>query len=181
MEDPVLELATRKRLFEAVCQYPGTHMRELARVLGMQLNLVDYHLHYLEKRELVYATEDGEFKRYFPKDKLDGTGVRDLTSAPDKPVVGMLRQHLPFRIIVLLAKHGVRTHKELTVDLRRSPSTVSHHLTKLSNAGIVTAAEDGRGYQLVDQPRIERILLKFTPHPASLTDGFVEVWESLEF
>lgn len=180
MEDLVLELDTRRRLYETVCKYPGTHMRELARVLDMRLNLVDYHLHYLEKRDLVYATEDGEFKRFFPTDSPDGAERKDLTSAPDKPIVGMLRQPLPFRIIVLLARYVTRTHKELTDDLRRSPSTVSHHLEKLSRAGIVVALDDGRGYALSDRARIERILLAFKPHPASLADGFVEIWDSLE-
>ncbi len=180
MEDLGLELDTRRRLYETVCKYPGTHMRELARILDMRLNLVDYHLHYLEKRDLVYATEDGEYKRYYPRDSLDKMNRRDLTSAPDKPIVGMLRQPLPFRIIVLLAKHGTSTHKELTVSLRRAPSTVSHHLEKLTKAGIVVTVDQGRGYALSDQARIERILLAFTPQPTSLTEGFIEIWESLE-
>ena len=181
MEDPVLELESRRRLYEAVCEYPGTHMRELARILDMRLNLVDYHLHYLEKRDFVYATIEGEFKRFYPKDSLAEAERKDLTSASDKPIVGMLRQTVPFKIIVLLAKYGTRTHKELVDALGRSPSTISHHLDKLSTAGIVTTAEGGQGYVLSDRVRVERILLKFTPHPTSLTDGFIEIWESLEF
>lgn len=179
MDKLVFEVESRRRIFETVCKFPGIHLRELSRVLGLKLNLVDYHLHYMEKRELIYSIQDGQFKRYFPKDEV-GTGQkRDLVSAPDKPLVGLLRQQVPFRIVILLAKSGVMAHGELVELLHKSPSTVSYHLEKLIDAGVVERSSDAKGYRLSDSARIERVLVSFTPQPLTLADGFLEIWESL--
>jgi predicted transcriptional regulator len=175
----VFEVESRRRIFEAVCKFPGTHLRELSRTVSLKLNLVEYHLHYLEKRELVYSVLDGSFKRYFPKDELGTAEKRDTVSAPDKPIIGLLRQQVPFRIVILLAKSGILAHGDLAKSLHKSPSTVSHHLEKLIDAGMVIQSSDERGYRLSDPARIERLLVSFTPQPLSLADGFQEIWESL--
>jgi predicted transcriptional regulator len=179
LDELVFEVESRRRIYEAVCKFPGIHLRELSRTVDLKLNLVDYHLLYLEKREIIYSLLDGQFKRYYPKDMLDADHKKDIYGAPDKQLVGLLRQPIPFRIIVLLARSGVMSHKDLTEALHKSPSTVSHHLDKLHRAGAVTKSPEGRGYALSDPARIERILVSFTPHPETLADGFLEIWENL--
>lgn len=179
MDKLVFEVESRRRIFETVCKFPGIHLRELCRTVNLKLNLVDYHLHYLEKRELIYSLENGQFKRYFPKDEVGAGQKMDLVSAPDKPIVGLLRQQVPFRIVILLAKSGIMAHGELTESLHKSPSTVSHHLEKLIEADVVVRTADAKGYRLSDPARIERILVSFNPQPFSLADGFLEIWESL--
>jgi len=179
LDELVLEVENRRRIFESVCKYPGVHLRELSRIVDLKLNLVDYHLIYLERRGFVYPLQDGIFKRYYPKDIVGAEHRRDLVSAPDKPLLGLLRQPVPFRIIVLLAKRGTATHKDLTDALHKSSSTVSHHIGKLVIANVLVKEPDGRGYSLSDPARMERLLLAFTPQPSSLADGFIEIWENL--
>ncbi len=179
MDKLVFEVESRRRIFEAVCKFPGTHLRELSRTVNLKLNLVDYHLLYLEKRELIYSVLDGHFKRYFPKDEMGTEQKMDLVSAPDKPIVGLLRQQVPFRIVILLAKSGVMAHGGLAESLHKSPSTVSHHLDKLVQAGVVERSSDAKGYRLSDPARIERLLVSFTPQPLTLADGFLDIWENL--
>ncbi len=179
MKDLVLEVETRKRIYDAVCKYPGTHFRELSRIVALRPNLVDYHLHHLEKNDLIYSQLDGQFKRYYPKDQLASDLKKDIVSAPDKPIVGLLRQQVPFRIVILLAKFGSRSHKELTEALHKSPSTVSHHLDKLVLQSVVVQAPEDRSYRLAEPARIERLLMSFTPHPTTLADGFMEIWDNL--
>lgn len=175
----MFEVESRRRIYEAVCKFPGIHLRELSRTVNLKLNLVDYHLHYLEKRELIHSVQSGQFKRYFPKDELAAEQKRDMISASDKPIVGLLRQQVPFRIVILLAKAGVMAHGELANLLHKSASTVSHHLEKLIEAEVVLRMVDGTGYRLSDPVRIERILVSFTPQPVTLADGFSEIWENL--
>ena len=179
MIDPILEIETRRRIFEAVCKFPGIHMRELSREVGMQKNLVDYHLEYLEKNDVVRAESDGQFKRYFPLQASEHAGA--LVSASDKATVMMMRQPVPFRVVVLLARRGCMAHKDLAKELRKSPSTLSHHLEKLQRAGVVSPNPDGRGYVLADEKRIARILLSFNPMPSLLANGFLDIWEDLRF
>ncbi|KAF5028120.1 Bacterial regulatory protein, arsR family [anaerobic digester metagenome] len=179
MHDLAEEVGNRRNVYEMVCRYPGTHLRELSRMLGLAHNLTEYHLHYLEKRSLVFSQQDGMFKRYYPRDPPGTEDRRDRFSDRDKPIVAMLRKPIPFRIIVLLAKDGELLHKDLVAGVKRSPPTVSHHLEKLVGMGIVAKGGQGGGYLLADPPRIERILLAFTPQPASLMDGFIGIWEDL--
>lgn len=179
MDRLVFEVESRRRIFEAVCKFPGIHLRELSRTVNLKLNLVDYHLYHLEKHGLIYSVLDGHFKRYFPKDELGAAEKRDTVSAPDKPIIGLLRQHVPFRIVILLAKSGIMAHGELAESLHKSPSTVSHHLEKLIDAGVVVRSSDERGFRLSDPARIEKLLVSFTPQPLSLADGFQEIWDGL--
>jgi len=179
--DPILEIETRRRIFEAVCKFPGIHMRELSREVHLEKNLVDYHLEYLEMNDVVRSESDGQFKRYFPLQTFEQAGAGALVSASDKATVMMLRQPVPFRVVVLIARRGCMAHKDLAKELRKSPSTLSHHLEKLQRAGVVSPNPDGRGYVLADEKRIARILLSFNPMPSLLANGFLDIWEDLRF
>ena len=179
MDELALELDSRRSIYDVVCKYPGTHLREISRTVNLSPNLVDYHLLYLEKRELVYSLQDGLYKRYFPKDAIGERKSRDLISAPDKRIVSLLRQRVPFRITLLLLKNGPMTHGRMVESVQKSPSTISHHLDKLMKAGVV-AKDEGKSEFVISSPaEIERILLQFNPQPASLTEGFLEIWDDL--
>ena len=143
--------------------------------MGLKLNLVEHHLHYPEKRELVHSVLDGRFKRYYQKDALGTDDKKEAISAPDKPIVGLPRQPIPFRMIILLTRSGVMAHRELADVLRKSPSTISHHLEKLMAADVVAKSPDGRDYRLSDSARMERMLVPFNPQPQTLADGFIEI------
>jgi predicted transcriptional regulator len=173
----VLELDSRRRIFDTVCKYPGMHLREIGRVVGLSPNLVDYHLLYLEKREFVYSHQDGQYKCYFPRDAITVDGNR--VNASDWRIVRLLRQRIPFRITLLILKNGTITHGEITRDVRKSPSTVSHHLMKLTAVGIISKNPSTSEYSISDSTRVEGILLRFNPRPETLTDGFLEIWDDL--
>jgi predicted transcriptional regulator len=177
--DPILEIETRRRIFEAVCKFPGIHMRELSREVQLQKNLVDYHLEYLEKNDVIRSESDGQFKRYFSLQAPESQVAGAVVSASDKGTIMLLRQPVPFRIVVLLARRGCISHKDLSKALRKSPATMSHHLDKLVRAGVVSPNPDGRGYVLADEKKIARILMSFTPMPSLLANGFIDMWEDL--
>jgi len=179
LDELVLELDSRRRIYEAVCKYPGTHLREIGRTVNLSTNLVDYHLLYLEKRGLVYSHVDGQYKRYFPKDSIGEGAGRNLVNAPDKGLVSLLRRQWPFRITLLILRNGAMTHGEIAKSIRRSPSTVSHHLGQLMGTGVVSKIDGASEYVIQDPERIERILLRFNPQPAALTEGFAEIWDDL--
>lgn len=179
LREALLEVENRRLVYATVCRYPGVHLRELARFVGLKHNLVEYHLYYLEKLELVQSIQDGMFKRYFPSDSMGSDSRLDLLGAHDKRIVSLLRQPVVFKIIVLLFMTGAMSQKELSRQIRRSQSTINYHVSRLLETELVAKSEGGSGYVLVDPERMERILLTFSPQPFTLTDGFLDIWESL--
>lgn len=178
MVDALLELETRRRIYETVVHYPGLHLREVARQTGYQLGLVEYHLTQLLRHELVYEIADGEYRRYYPRDPLGVGERRDVLSAEEKRTVALLRQRVPLEIILLLLHRGPATHKELLAEVSVGASTLTHHLRKLLERAVVVRRED-RAFQLADAKGLHLLLLKFRPHPGTLSEGFAQIWEEL--
>ncbi|MBX8631828.1 MAG: ArsR family transcriptional regulator [Thermoplasmata archaeon] len=179
--DEILELQTRKRIYDEVCNFPGLHLRELSRQLNESVPLIDYHLNFLEKHGIVTAINDGQFKRYYPRDPV-GSGIKtDTLSAEEKRMVALLRQKIPLQIILFLLKNGSAQHKDMLPMMNVSASTLSHHLNKLVRRGIVTKTESGkeRGYRLANETQMARLLLHYQPPPGTIVDSFIEIWEEL--
>lgn len=178
IEDEVLELDTRRKIYEEVRKFPGLHLRELARQMNMSVTLVDYHLGYLEKNGLVSGIMDAQFKRFYPRDPA-GTGIRtDFLSIEDKRVLPLLRQRIPLQIVLLLLKEGKVRHRDMIPQMGVSPSTLSHHLAKLLRRGVVQKVEDG--YTLTDAAATLRLLLKVEPAPGTLSDSFARLWDEMK-
>jgi len=178
MADPLLELETRRKIYETIIHYPGLHLRELARQTGYQLGLVEYHLTQLLRHELLYEITDGEYRRYYPRDPLGGGERRDLLSSGEKRIVALLRQRVPLEIVLLLLHRGPATHKGLLAEVSVGPSTLTHHLRKLLDLAVVRRGED-RAFELADPRALLVLLLKFRPHPGSLSESFAQIWEEL--
>lgn len=179
MDKLALELESRRRIFEVVCKYPGMHLREISRTVNLPPNLIDYHLLYLEKHGIVSSLEDGLYKRYFAKGEVGDKKNGALINASEMNIVSVLRQRMPFRIILLILKNGPMTHGKIADGIRKSPSTTSHHLERMVRAGVLVKREATSQFDVSSPERFERILLRFEPHPASLTEGFMEIWDEL--
>lgn len=143
----------------------------------MQKNLVDYHLEYLEKSDLVESQTQGQFKRYFPH-KAE---AENLVDAADKPLIMLLRQPVTFKLVVLLTMYNVMATADMARLLRKAPSTISYHLGKLERCGVVSTSQDGQGYCLSDQKNTARVLMSFNPQSRALANGFIETWEEMRF
>jgi len=96
-----LELKTRKKIYKLISKNPGLHLSMIADLLNMRISLVEYHLSYLEKNELIVARKEQYYKRYYVKDRV---GTRD------KKVMALLRQEMPLRIVLFLASGGACTY-----------------------------------------------------------------------
>lgn len=179
MEEDALELETRRRIYDVVRKFPGLHLREISRQLDLSVPLVDYHLNFLEKYELVAAINDEQYRRFYPKDRLGSDVKTDALSADEKRIVALLRQRIPLQIVLFLLKKGSAQHKEMIPLMGVSASTLSHHLNRLVRRGVVirTAAGEERGFRLADEGRTARLLLHYEPPPGTLVEGFIEIWE----
>jgi len=161
------QLDLRRRLVRLVEQYPGLHLRELARQSDISEALAGYHMDVLVAEEIVTAQADGVYKRFYPSKGPSPTET-------EKDLIRILRQRVPLQIVLHLLDAKQIGHGDLTQRLGLAKSTVSYHLGKLRDAGLI--AERTGSLFLAEPKRIERLLLRWEP-PRDLTDSFADLWE----
>lgn len=171
VRDP-LELESRRRAYELVAATPGLHLRELARQLDQDVRTVEYHLRQLEKHGLVTPTDEGGFRRYFPR-TADGRKA-EVVDARDKPTLGLLRKPVPLYVALFLLAQDGATHGELARDAGVSPSTLSYHLDRMERATVLGRRDSV--YVLREPERVARLLYAHRPTP-DLIDRFLDLWE----
>lgn len=164
----------RKRVYDAVRRYPGIHVRGLERNLGISAPLAQYHLRRLEEAGYVESHEQSGYSRYYPTSK----GKSARVTREDLPLVGVLREEVPLHVTLLLLDHGPMTHTELVEQLGIAKSTVSYHLAKLTDVGLIEREPDSQRVRLVARDHVYRLLLAYDPTP-DLRDAFAKLWEDL--
>jgi len=169
--DAVLELETRRRLYDVIHASPGLHFRELERRLGLAYGTLQYHLEFLKKHGLVVEEKVGDYARFFP------TGFRSIR---ERELLSLLRQKTVRHLLLfLLEKQGVR-NRDLAQRLKLSASTVSWHIGRLVASGAVEQeVKDGETVYRVSEPEavIQLLLTYKTSFVDEIVDRFIELWE----
>ena len=95
-----------------------------------------------------------------------------------KRMLGVLRREIPLRIVLFLIKNPCSKHKDIHQGLELAPSTISFHMKKLLNEGIVVQEKEGeqKGYQVQDPRSVVRILVTYRPLFDKLADAFTDLW-----
>ena len=166
-------METRRTIYDLIVTYPGLHEREMARRLEISLSTLDYHLHYMEKRGLIVSRKDGRYTRYFGAKKV---GMQD------KKIISLLRQKTPRQIVLFLLEHPGAIHKDICSAVGKSPSTVSFHLKKLSEAGIIEGVSLGRktAYKVIDEDAVANTLITYRyTFVDTAVDSFIDTWTAL--
>jgi predicted transcriptional regulator len=181
MSKDVLELETRREIFDLIKSIPGLHMREISRKLDMSIALAEYHLNYLEETEVISAITEGGYKRYYTKD-IEGEDTGPDIGYSDRKVLGVLRQKIPLQITLFLLNNKQASLTGLSEELKMSPSKLSFHIKKLLKSGIVRKLKraEGKGYVMEDERRILRLLIVNKP-PKDMLEEFSELWDGLTF
>lgn len=180
-EDPeALELASRRRIYQLLLDYPGLHLNDVARRLeDLSDSTVRYHLDRLVREGLVSQTQEGGYLRFYPRVE-GGPARRDLLDPRQKRALALLRQRVPLGVVLHLLAHGPTSQGDLAVALGVAASTLAHHLDKLRDAELVTKEREGRRvlYRLVDAPAVGDLLYRFEATP-DLADAFVDLFEEI--
>lgn len=162
----------RQRVHDAVRRYPGIHLREIERQTGISAPLAQYHLRKLVDEREVESREQGSYLRFYPSTKGRRLPERD------RGVVGLLREEVPLHVVLLLLDKGPMTHTQLVEGLGVAKSTVSYHLHKLAEAGVVERRSKDTRIHLSDRERVYR-LVDVNPPTPDLIDRFGRLWEDL--
>jgi predicted transcriptional regulator len=176
----LLELDSRRRLYEFVTKFPGLHLREIARGVELDPNHAKYHLQYLEKHDLVSSRRQDGYWTFWPRHD-EGGATQEAVDRRDKDILAFLRRPVPLHIVLLLLDRPDLNQVDMLEHVGVGQSTLHYHLKKLEAAGVLVSQRPGRErvYQLLEPERLLGLLMRFRP-PDSLVQGFLEAWEQLE-
>ena len=162
----------RIKLYELIRDSPGIHLRELERRLDLVVGSLQYHLHYLEKNNLISRFKDEEYVRYFVN--------RRIPEKHEREIIYFLRRKGCRHILINLLQNPGTNNKELSTAVGLSPSTVSWHLNKLVKSGIIEKDRVGRisSLKIVDPDLTAELLISYKESFLdSLLDNFIEMWK----
>jgi len=168
-----LELDSRKKIYKQIEKAPGIHFRELQRRTDLAIGSLQYHLEVLQKQHLVKARKKGKFTRFFP--------VYGEHSEEEKTTLSLLREESVRKIILYLTQRKA-TNKQLAKKLGLAPSTVSFHMQKLIEAGLVKKKRSGKKtyFSLVNKQQAKDLIIGYKKSFVDdLVDSFVEMWEAI--
>jgi predicted transcriptional regulator len=167
----ILELETRRKIYQIVKNNSGCHFREIERRSGITYGTLKYHLNFLAKHGLILCRKDENSLRYFPADFRN----------EDLKLLGILRQTVERKVILFLVSNKSANQKEISDFVGLSPSTTSWHLGKLVKSEILKHEKVGaRAYYSlkVDKNEIIKLLISYrNSFLDSLVDKTIEMWE----
>lgn len=155
----------RDEIYGFVETNPGIRYRELTRIVGISNGVLTYHLGVLEKfgRIKVARQSNNRVTRYF------------IANVPkeDSDIIGYFRSIVTRDIVFFMLKNEFFTFNEIVDHVRKAPSTISWHIKRLKEAGILRVVYgDGRQlYSLTNKTLVSGILLKYKQ---SFTDKIID-------
>ncbi len=166
----ILELETRKKIYLVIKEFAGSHFREIQRKSGLSVGSVQYHLHYLVKNGLVKEIKKDNNLVYFPREFTAGNTA----------LLSFLRQESIRKIILFIMTNKNCNHEQIVKYAGLSPSTISWHLKKLQQQGIIKSEKKGRKtfYWLsYDEKELVNLLITYQESFVDkLVDRIVEMW-----
>ncbi len=165
-------------LLTFVQRYPGVHLREIRRRLGIPIGTLDYHLYRLGKEGLISVRFQGGYKCCYPG---SSEAERGPIPEPEQVLLALLRQPLPRALLLHLYLEGPTPPAGLVGPLGTTAPNLSYFLKRLEATQVVVREEtpQGRVVRLTDPKRIHGVLLKYPPLPETVVDRFVAFWAEL--
>lgn len=132
-EDGLLENEARETIYDEVTRSPGISMSEVAKRTGIPLSTVRYHTWVLNKEDALEEDKIRGKRRLFPT-MMDRERM-ELSAA--------LEDDATARMLNTVHENEPASVSELAESLDRSASTVSYHLQRLHDAGLIERERDG--------------------------------------
>jgi len=163
MEDDLLALETRRRIYTVVVRSPGLGSREIQRQTGMAWGETTYHLDRLVTAGLVHREQGGHQDYYFAATVPLG----------DRTLLRLARSEASRRVLGALLTGSVVTVPELQERTGLSPGRLSIHLRRFLETGLVQSGrrERFRTFSIVDRDRVIRLLVAYR---SGFADGWVD-------
>lgn len=153
-EEDVLELETRKEIFEYTRANPGVHFSKAKRDLDMETGLLQHHLRTLEDYDVLTSEDHQGKRRLFVAEELDEA---------ERAILSSLRYETTRHILLFLLEENAARNQAIAEELGVSPATVSWHVPRLVENGIVSEVTDGRTtrYTVTDEELTMQLLVRY--------------------
>lgn len=169
----VTELAnTQILLMKQIEQTPGIRYRELLRLTGLVNGVLTYHLAALERANVIKVIRESRMTRYYP------VSVSDQESA----ILKFIRREPIRQILLFVLEHDLCTFNEIVDHTQKAPSTVSSHLMRLRDAGVILIrhGEYHQLYRVAESELVAEVLSKYTTSFVDkVVDNYTEMLEEL--
>ena len=169
----VTELAnTQILLMKQIEQTPGIRYRELLRLTGLVNGVLTYHLAALERANVIKVIRESRMTRYYP------VSVSDQESA----ILKFIRREPIRQILLFVLEHDMCTFNEIVDHTQKAPSTVSSHLMRLRDAGVILIrhGENHQLYRVAESELVAEVLSKYTTSFVDkVVDNYTEMLEEL--
>ncbi len=121
-------LTRRGVVYAYVREHPGSHVRAMAKELGLATGDLHYHLFWLERHGYVKTRKSGFYRFVFPT---------MVFKEEEEAVLSVLSLKTPREILLHLLSDASITQRELAKSLGYSQPTVSWHMGRLIQLGMV--------------------------------------------
>lgn len=167
MEQSAETIDTRAVLLRSIEQNPGIRYRELLRTTGLVNGVLSYHLSALERLDVIKVDRQPRTTRYYP-----------VTISDQEYNILKFVRHKPVRQIMLfLIERDLCTFNEIVDHIQKAPSTVSLHLRRLREGGMISIRYgEYQLYSLTNKHIVCEVLAKYK---TSFTDRVVESYEEM--
>lgn len=136
MDNTILELKRRREIYEFISKNSGLHMRDISRKMNIPFTTLQYHLNYLEKKELIISKDDGKYIRYFISFEI---------GEKEKRILNSLRKTTVLHIILWFFIAQQCSQKDFSRFLEKHPATIGFHLRNMLHAGIIKQVSINNG------------------------------------
>jgi len=171
MHEDVLDLESRRTIYQTVKKFAGSHFREIQRRSGLAVGSVQYHLHFLARHDLIKEEKQGNNVVYYPRE----------IGSDDAKLLRLLRQKSIRDVLISLLLHHAQSHEELARFVKLSPSTLSWHLKKLVQEKLIKGDKKGRKtmYRIIyDKDALIKLLITYQESFLdNLVDHVIEMWD----
>ena len=147
-----LEQDSRSKIYNLIKGNQGIHLREICRKLDKKMGVIQYHIHVLEKANLIDSVKEGRYRRFF---------IHNGNGESSKTLLCYLQRDSSRKILEYLAINDDEkvSHGDLAESLGISSQAITWHMKKLESEGIVSYEKIGKQkfYILIDP--FKKILL----------------------
>jgi len=150
-------LTRRGVIYEYINAHPGVHVRGMAKELGIATGDMQYHLSWLERHGLVRTRRSGFYRFVYPS---------MVFNESQEVLLGVLSQETSREIVLWLMTEAALTQSDLAKRLGHSQPTVSWHMDRLVQVGLVCRSRNRKGlmYELVaDREEVVTFVKRYHP------------------
>jgi len=132
-KDDVLDQFVRGEIFGLIKTNPGIHYNEIMKKLDMKNGTLSYHLHMLEKMEMIKSRREGiRYRAFYP------TGMK----FPEKERYRLT--DLQTEILEIIKVNEGIQQKDIAKKLNKKPQTINYNIKTLQQAELIKVKKKGR-------------------------------------